>query len=265
MLPDANRYWDSVAGRWQEDRPQKLWRAYCDTLNGKLIRRFLAGRQVGQALKTDLFDEAMSDSGLVPYLADTARSVVGIDLSHLTTHLAQTHHIELQTCTADARSLPFVDDTFDIVLSNSTLDHFNSANDIETALGEIARVLRSEGRLLLTLDNLANPVIALRSVLPHHLLNRLGLVPYFTGETCGPGRLRELIERAGLTTSYIGAMMHCPRVPAVAAANLLDHFGQTRFTNGFVRFLMGWESLEALPTCYLSGYFITVLAERPSR
>jgi len=264
MQPDANQYWDSVAGRWQEHRPQKLWRSYCNTLNGKLIRKHLADRRVERVLKTDLFDEVTSDSGLVPCLAELARSVVGFDVSHLTTHLAHTLHAELQTCTTDARSLPFADETFDIVLSNSTLDHFESGNDIATSIGEIARVMRPGGRLLLTLDNLANPVIALRSVLPHRLLNRLGLVPYFTGATCGPRRLSELIRQAGLELKYRGTMMHCPRVPAVATANLIDHFGQTRFKSGYLEFLSGWEALERLPTRYITAYFITVLAERPT-
>lgn len=265
MRTDVNQYWDSVAGRWQEESPQQLWRSYCNALNGELIRKHLAGRGVSRALKTDLFDEATSNSGLVPYLAETAQSLTGFDLSHLTSQLAHTRHTELSTCTADTRSLPFADAVFDIVLSNSTLDHFESADDIAVSLAEIARVLRPGGRLLLTLDNLANPVIALRSVLPHRLLNRLGLVPYFTGATCGPSRLRELILQAGLEPRYSGTMMHCPRVPAVATANLLDRFAQTRFKSGYLKFLSGWEALERLPTRHITAYFIIVLAECPTR
>lgn len=265
MQADVNQYWDSVAEQWREEHPQKLWRSYCNVLNGELIRNFLSDRPAARALKTDLFDEATSPSGLVPYLAESARSVTGFDLSYLTSQIARNQHTELHTCTADARSLPFASETFDIVLSNSTLDHFESADDISISLEEIARVMRPGGRLLLTLDNLANPVIALRSVLPHRLLNKLGLVPYFTGATCGPKQLRDLVQQAGLDLRYRGTMMHCPRVPAVATANLLDHSGQTRFKSGYLKFLSAWEVLDRLPTRYLTAYFITVLAERPTR
>lgn len=264
MPPDANQYWDSVARRWQQDRPQKLWRTYCDTINGDLIRRLLADKKVERALKTDLFDEATSEKGLVPCLSEAARSVFGFDVSFLTTHIGKTHHIDLQACTTDARSLPFDDASFDIVLSNSTLDHFETTRDIETAMAEIARVLRPGGRLLLTLDNLANPVIALRSALPHRWLNGLGLVPYYTGATCGPRRLRKILREAGLEPRHFGAMMHCPRVPSVMAANLIDRTGNPKLGRRLESFLLKWEFLEKLPTRYLSGYFIAVLAERPS-
>jgi SAM-dependent methyltransferase len=264
VSPDPNEYWDSVAGRWHEEQPQQLWRSYCDTLNGRLIRRFLADRKVERALKTDLFDEATSVTGLIPFLSEPARSVVGFDLSFLTTHLARAKHPALQACSSDARSLPFAEASFDIVLSNSTLDHFAEADDIDIAVREIVRVLRPGGRLLMTLDNLANPVIALRRALPHRLLNRLGLVPYYTGATCGPKRLRTLLQEAGLEPLHVGAMMHCPRVPAVMVANLIDRLGRPGRGSRLESFLLKWEILEKLPTRYLSGYFIAVLAERPS-
>ncbi len=63
-------------------------------------------------------------------------------------------------------TLPFPDGAFDRVFSNSTLDHFDSRDDIREALRELARVLHPEGELLLTLDNLANPVVRLRNALP---------------------------------------------------------------------------------------------------
>ena len=264
MRPDSEGYWDAIAGQWREERPQRLWRTFCDTLNGDLIRRLLDGHQGRTALKTDLFDEATGETGLVPCLFESAESVVGFDLSFVTTHLARTRHAELRPCTTDARSLPFADASFDIVLSNSTLDHFDDFADIEVAIAEISRVLKPGGRLLLTLDNLVNPVIALRSVLPHDLLRQLGLVPYFTGATCGPRRLRRLLTQLDLKPLHCGAMMHCPRVPAVMTANFIDSLGKPKLEKGLMKFLRSWEILEKIPTRYLSGYFITVLAERSS-
>lgn len=200
---------------------------------------------------------------MVPQLAEFAGQVVGIDLSHVTGRIAIGRHPTLGACSGDARALPFSSKSFDIVLSNSTLDHMETVDDIGTALGEIHRVLRPGGRLLLTLDNLCNPVIALRSILPHRLLTGLGLVPYYVGATCGPRRLRSLVNKAGLEPKAMGAMMHCPRLPAVATADLLDRFGSGGLKNLFSNSLFWWEALERLPTRYLTGYFIRVVASRP--
>jgi SAM-dependent methyltransferase len=49
----------------------------------------------------------------------------------------------------DARSLPFADQSFDVVLSSWALHNIYDAQGRRQALGEVARVLRPEGRILL--------------------------------------------------------------------------------------------------------------------
>lgn len=51
--------------------------------------------------------------------------------------------------TGDARSLPFADGTFDVVLTDAVLHNISSAAQRDTAVREIARVLKPGGRLLL--------------------------------------------------------------------------------------------------------------------
>src|SRR5204863_6785753 len=58
---------------------------------------------------------------------------------------------------------------------------------VRTGLAELRRVLSPHGRLVVTLDNGLNPVVALRNRLPLGILRRVGAVPYFVGVTCGPG------------------------------------------------------------------------------
>ena len=88
--------------------------------------------------------------------------------------------------------------SFDVVVSNSTLDHFETRDEILTSLRGFHRILRPGGRLLLTMDNLANPAVALRNALPYALLRRSKLVAYPIGATAGPGRLRRMLKDAGL-------------------------------------------------------------------
>jgi SAM-dependent methyltransferase len=252
-----------VAHHWAVARPQRLWRSYCDRINARLCEPWLPETPVARALKTDLFDEASTGAGLCPLLATRARTVVGIDVSWLTLQRARVG--PTQAVGADVRRLPFSDQSFDLVVSNSTLDHFASLDDVAMALAELRRVLKPGGHLVLTLDNLANPVVAVRNALPLRLLTRLHLVPYYVGATCGPRHLAIMVRQAGLEPLELGTMMHCPRLPAVLAAQALDRFGSERLKALFLRILTWWESLGGLPTRYWTGYFLALKAVRPAQ
>jgi ubiquinone/menaquinone biosynthesis C-methylase UbiE len=89
-------------------------------------------------------------------VAEQVRQVVGIDLTPALLELgAQRLHgqgitnVLLQE--ANAESLPFIDDSFDIVYCRSSLHHFA---DPYGAVAEMVRVCRREGRLVL-LDTVA--------------------------------------------------------------------------------------------------------------
>jgi ubiquinone/menaquinone biosynthesis C-methylase UbiE len=51
--------------------------------------------------------------------------------------------------TADARKLPFEDASFDVVLSSAALHNIYDAGERQTAVREIARVLKVGGRVLI--------------------------------------------------------------------------------------------------------------------
>jgi len=256
------RYWDRVGGLAKERHAQRLWRAHSDTVNTVWLRPRLSGSAAGRLLKTDLFDEARG-AGLFPLLSDRANHVVGIDIAASTLHAARVRYVPLQSVGADVRTLPFAASVFDGVVSNSTLDHFPTADGIVAGLNELHRVLRPGGQLLLTLDNRANPLVALRNVLPFGPLNALGIVPYQVGATCGPQELRRIVCAAGFEVLEVGAILHCPRVLAVAAARIVERYGSEQAQRRFQRFLMAFERLADWPTRFLSGYFVAVVARKP--
>jgi SAM-dependent methyltransferase len=163
---------------------------------------------------------------------------------------------------ADVRALPFPDGSFDTVLSNSTLDHFASPHDIATALTELHRVLRSGGRLIVTLDNPFNPAVALRNVLPPGFLRRSGLAPFAVGATCGPRRLRAMLEDAHFKVNRLGAVFHAPRVLVVLGGHALDRFAGPSAQLSYARFWTAFEALDRLPTRFLTGHFVAALAHR---
>ena len=155
---------------------------------------------------------------------------------------------------ADVRQLPFSDGAFDLVISLSTLDHSSSTGEISRALLEIRRVLEPGGVLAVTLDNLSNPWIRLRSVLPWPLLSRSGLVPYFVGVTLTHAQLLTTLSASGFRVLHSTAIMHTPRVLMVPLA---------RYMGGalFLRILGGMEVLGRLRTRYLTGLYLAVIAE----
>lgn len=256
-----SREWDGYAEEWIAACPQAFWRAHSDAVNSALIDRWLPSEKVDRILKTDLFDEAVAE-GLYPVIAARCNTLFGIDVSRRVVAAACDRYPGLRSAGADVRRLPFGDCSIDAVISISTLDHFATSGDIGAALVEIHRVLKPGGTLVLTLDNLANPVVALRNALPYSLTHAAGLVPYPVGKTHGPSGAKSLVERAGLTVVECTAVMHAPRVLAVPFARLIDKWAGRRLRGIVSRSLMGFEALRPLPSAFITGHFVAIRALR---
>jgi len=254
MVENETSYWESVSGSW-DGRRQRLWRRHSDAANRALVNRWLPSGRADCVLKTDLFDEMCGD-GLIPILASRAGRVVGVDISHCAMTRARGRNPALRGVVADVVSLPFAGESFDYILSNSTLDHFGSLGEIRGSLAELFRVLRRGGEMTITMDNPTNPIIAVRNRLPFRLLNRLGITPYYVGMTCGARQLRRLLEEAGFQVLETSSVMHCPRVLAVPLASLLDRYASAGMQRLFLRVLLSFERLRLMPTHALTGHFV---------
>jgi SAM-dependent methyltransferase len=256
----TSRYWGNVAEEWRAHNKDVLWRRHSDAVYYHLLQQWLSGSPVDKLLKTDLFDEAMSE-GLVPLLETKANHVLAIDVSAEIVAMAARRYANLELKVADVRALPFEDAAFDAIVSLSTLDHFEITDDIVKGLQELYRVLRPGGQLLLTMDNLANPAVWLRNALPFSLLHQWGIVPYYVGKTCGPRRLKAYVRCAGFSVREMAAVMHCPRVLAVAAARLLTKCSRSTQAR-YLHVLSACERLQSWPTRYFTGYFTAIRAEK---
>ena len=264
MKPDESpQYWDSISRTFSKDAKYSLWRSHSDRINISLLEDWLGRRQVTNLLKTDLFDEAVSQ-GLYPFLSEHAHVVYGIDLASESTDAAKNQSPELEAVCADVRRLPFGDNHFDLIVSNSTLDHFQSRNEIDQGFRELFRVLGDGGELLISLDNLQNPLVGLRNLLPYRLLHRLNLVPYFVGKTLGRRSFAAALEKAGFQVLETKAIMHCPRVLAVAVAGILQRRASEKSQRRFLAFLQQFEFLARLPTRFFTGHFVAVRARKPA-
>jgi SAM-dependent methyltransferase len=254
-----NAYWDSIADEERTLGRSALWRRHCDAVNADLLERWLPGTY-GPALKTDLFDEAQG-RGLLPLISSRSSEVVGVDVSETAVRAARVRHSELDAVQADVRFLPFEQESFEVIVSNSTLDHFSARSEILLALRELRRVLQRDGLLIVTLDNWANPVVAIRNAMPHPFVRRIGLVPYYVGPTYGPRGLRRALEREGFRVREMTAVLHCPRALSLRQAERLDREGSPQSQREFLQRIGSFERLERLPTRFRSGYFVAALAE----
>jgi SAM-dependent methyltransferase len=257
--------WETVAEVWQRAPAQTLWRRHSDRVNSALVARWLPSG-TGTTLKTDLWDEAMGE-GLYPAIAARSEHVVGVDVSRAIVAAAAERYPTLDARVAHVHALPFDDGSIDAIVSNSTLDHFDDAAEIDRSIVELARVLRAGGTLVLTLDNPANPLVALAKALPRQALNRtwlrwadassrLGLHPYHVGATYGRSRLRTVVEDAGFAVEETTAIVHAPRPIAVLVGQRLQSGGR------FLRTLAALERLEQAPTRFVTGHFVAIRATR---
>ncbi len=256
---ESERYWDSVSREWRRTSPDDLWREHCDGLYQNLLSGWVAPG-ARRLLKTDLFDESLA-TGLLPQLSTFSNQVFGIDLSYRTARRATTHHRLRNSCNCDVRRLPFQSGAFDLVISNSTLDHFESRAEIETSLKEIERILEPGGELILTLDNLSNPVIRLRHRLPFEWLKRLSIVPYFVGETLRIDEADEMLKSLGFEIVDVSTLMHFPRVISIFVSR---HVGKTRLRSQFLWGLNAFEKIGRWRSRFVTAHYFAIRARKKS-
>jgi SAM-dependent methyltransferase len=158
----------------------------------------------------------------------------------------------------DACSLSLASNSADVILSTSTLDHFDNKEEFDRALAELIRVLRPGGRLLLTVDNASNPLYRLL-----RRLSRLRRAPFKLGYTPSRARLDQSLTAAGLKVTRWRPLIHNPRLLStlyfLGARKLLG-----RAADPLIRFSLGlFELFSRLPTRWITCCFVGVCAVKP--
>lgn len=257
-------YWERVLGDGNEALDHQWeWLRYSRLLYVEWIRRYLQPRGLARVLKTDGFEE-MRGTEVTDLLREQYGRVVVMDLAHAALRQSADRQSgsAIRCVQCAAQQLPFQPESFDAVLSLSTLDHFETLEEIGQSLRELHAVTRPGGQMLLTLDNASNPVVWLRNGLPFGLLRWLSISPYRYGATLGPRALRESLEAAGWSVRALTTVMHAPRVASVALSRRVGAEGLlTR--ERYCRWLHWFEALGDWPTRYWTGYFLLAVCEKP--
>lgn len=263
MHPGQDTYWPDFGEQFDRSVANPIWRRYSDSLVRDWIVKHLPAAPLTTVLKTDLFEEAVG-AGTYPLLESVSEHVFAIDLSASVCRRAVCRYKDLFVSVSDVRQLAFRPASFDLIVSISTLDHFENQRHIQAALDQLFSALKPGGVLLVTLDNPANPVVRFRNAMPWRVLKRLGLVPYPTGATMKAEEFQKLLERTGFQVSAATTLLHVPRSAAVLMARLLSHLPGSGPSSWFSKCARMFEALGQLRSAPFTGYYTAFQAQRPA-
>jgi SAM-dependent methyltransferase len=170
--------WDSPAGRVRAGRRAELFRERCRLEPGKRALELGCG--------TGIFLSQVTSSGARIHGLDLSADLLG----RARTRLSGAANVWLER--GNAEQTPYRDGSFDAVYGSSVLHHL----DLERALAEAFRVLRSGGRITFAEPNAMNPQVAV-------MFHVDSLKPYFgvSPDEMAFSRFaaRRAVRRAGFT------------------------------------------------------------------
>jgi SAM-dependent methyltransferase len=222
------------------------------------IQRSVTPGAISSVLKTDVFEEANGEDRILDVLFSGASRKVGIDIDERIVGKARQKVAGFSALCADVRGLPFEAGSFDVVVSTSTLDHFEVAADLPRSIHELARVVAPGGTLLVILDNPCNPLYPLLK-----WVTRRGVSPFRLGHTVSARRLSELLRQAGLDVQSCDYLIHNPRLVSTAIILALRRILGRRTDPVISALLSLFELLDRLPTRPFTGCFTAVSARKP--
>ena len=138
------------------------------------------------------------------FFSKSEHNVVGIDLSPLAIEQYRARGFEGHVCDIESEPLPFEPGSFDLIYASEVIEH---CVDTSAFLGELNRMLRRGGQLLLSTPNSA--------FWPYRIL---GLLGYTATDVQHPGHVRffsrkglvSAIEKAGFEIADVAARhMYC--------------------------------------------------------
>ncbi|HUJ50286.1 MAG TPA: class I SAM-dependent methyltransferase [Bryobacteraceae bacterium] len=223
----------------------------------ELVARW-ANKPAGRLVKTDLFEEANGADQLLFDLRHNCDLAIGFDSDLKIVKRALLRSPDCQGIRflgGDARALPLRSGCIDVVVSSSTLDHFQKKSDFGVALQELARVLRPGGVLILTLDNPLNPLYW-----PLRCLSFAG--PFRLGYTPFPSELRRQLGAARLEVIGSASLIHNPRVISTLLFLAIRRVLGRRADPVIQGLLRCFAALGSLPTRRFTGCFYAVAARR---
>ncbi len=260
-MNNSENHWEKLTGRespsWYLD---PLVAAQKRAVNLDLVHRWTRDLAVDTVLKTDLFEEAYGEDRILDELSADARCLIGMDIAAKTVHAAKERSRDSRALylAADVRRLALNTASVDLIVSTSTLDHFETAGEFEQAIRELVRVLRPGGILVLILDNPANPFYRML-----RWASRRGWAPFLLGYTRSLEGMKESLSAAGLEVTGDSLLIHNPRVVSTLLFYCLRRLLGRHADAPISLLLRLFAMLGRLPTRRFTACFLGARARKP--
>ena len=254
--PPDREFWDTVAAEFPSLKGAASTAYYLEG-EQRLFTRYLPDLAGQRLFKTDLWDEAKNteilrwaaEQGAVPYGIDVAGATVDEARRVLRQH-------DPGFAVADVRTLPFVDNSFDLIYSMGTIEHFDEYRD---ATRELFRVLRPGGQAIIGVPNKLDPFLRPLMVT---LMNRFNLYGYGMEKSFTGGELRAVLESSGFKVTDMSGVLFIPGW--LRMLDLLLHVrgsALTRITRAAVGVFQRLS--RRYPSLYRHGYLIAAVCTKP--
>ena len=198
--------YDHVADEYDEVFSPHVLQHYLDKRLGVIRAQLHSGR---------VLDVGCGTGALAGHVAAHGYEVVGLDVSP--GMLAQAMERNLASVfAAFASEMPFADNSFDLAYTVATLHHFETTARVAAVIGEIGRVVRPGGVVLIWDHNPLNPYwsLLMRRVPQDSGDERLVAMPEILADVQAAGLRTVSARRLGLVPDFMPA----PMMPLARAA-----------------------------------------------
>jgi SAM-dependent methyltransferase len=249
-------FWDDVAARFPSLKGAGST-AYYFECERMLYQQFFPPLKDQLLFKTDLWDEA-KNTEILRWGAEQGARPAGLDIAfdivREARNVLQNHGPKFVV--SDIRTIPFQSDSFDLIYSMGTIEHFP---DYDASVREIFRVLKPEGTAIIGVPNKLDPFLRPLMV---SVLQRFGLYAYGSEKSFTPRALRRLLQSAGFRVKAMSGILFIP-----GWLRMLDLWCHTRCPR--LSCLTGWLIrpfawlYRRFPAVRRHGYLLACVVDKP--
>lgn len=241
---NQSKYWDLKFYRFKNLYYPRVLIAQKD----KRIIESIENLKNKKILKTDLFEEVHGNNNLI-FSAAKKNFTVGIDISKKIAQHAKRYERGAFIVNSTISCLPFKDESFDVIISTSTIDHL-PYNEVPNTFNELSRILKKDGIIFLTVDNY------------HNLLYRIEFIfwkffnLYYRSKCFKISEIKHFANLSKLKVNKIETIMTFP--PIIDKFLITLHHFFKIDTNEVFKFISGISTKLNKNHKYTSGRFIFV-------
>lgn len=144
----SNSHFDRIATAYDDALPAHVVEHYLNKRTRFVLEHCPRGKGLDVGCGTGLLAARLEEAGYV---------MAGVDPSEGMLEILRARSPGIRAERGSGTSLPFADDSFDLVLSVAVMHHIADPDDVRRTLSEMVRVARPSGRMLVWDHNPRNP------------------------------------------------------------------------------------------------------------